>query len=224
MMTMSAIAPLLPPLLVGLYASLRLATVVLLLGSVGGILLASLRALGKGPGRFGVSTLLYLVRGVPLLIQAFAVFYVLPLFGLRLSPFTTAALALSLFASVTIGEIIRGGIIAVPAGHFEAALALGLTPVRAFMLVVLPQALRAVLPPLVGQFVSLIKATAIISLLGVPELMYSGREIIERTLQGFEVMALIWLLYTAVCLPLSAWGRWLERHLSVQPVRAMTLP
>ncbi|HMK68164.1 MAG TPA: amino acid ABC transporter permease [Stellaceae bacterium] len=202
-------------LLGGLLESLKLAIVVLTLGSLGGLLLGGFGALGGRPGRYVVNVLLYFVRGIPLLIHAFAVFYVLPLFGLRLPPFTSAALALSIFASVTISEIIRGGIVSVPSSQVEAALALGFTRLKAFLLVVLPQALRFVVPPMVGQFVSLIKATSIISLLGVSELMYSGREIIERTLQGFEVMTLIWLLYTAVCLPLSAWGRWLERRLLV---------
>ena len=202
------------PLLGGLFESLKLATVVLTLGSFGGLLLGAFAALGGRLGRRVVNVLLYFVRGIPLLIQAFAVFYVLPLFGLRLSPFISASLALAMFASVTISEIIRGGIVAVPSSQVEAALALGLTRRKAFVLIVLPQALRIVIPPMVGQFVSLIKATSIISLLGVAELMYSGREIIERTLQGFEVMTLIWLLYTAVCLPLSACGRWLERRLS----------
>jgi polar amino acid transport system permease protein len=122
--------------------------------------------------------------------------------------------ALTIFASVTIAEIFRGGILAVPRSQTEGALALGLSPLRAFVLIVLPQALRVVLPGMISQFIFLIKASALISLLGVSEMMHVGREIIERTLQGFEVMSLIWILYTLVCLPLGIFGRWLERRLS----------
>lgn len=204
-------------LLKGLSITLELASVVLLLGLGGGMLYA---AAARSGGRLrGVATvLLFLLRGIPLLMQVFAVFYVLPLFGLRLDPFTTAAIALALFASVTIGEILRGGIAAVAAGQTEAARALGLSSLQVFRLVVLPQATRIALGPLIGQLVFLIKATSVISLLGVPELMLAGREVIERNLEGMKVMALVWLLYTATCFPLSMLGRRLERTLPFHPV------
>jgi polar amino acid transport system permease protein len=201
-------------LLIGLTASLELAVLVLLLGTLGGVVLATLANFGGWLGRALMFAILYLARGVPLLVWLFAIFFVLPHAGLRLSAFTTAAVALTLFASVTIAEIFRGGILAVPRSQTEGALALGLSPLRAFLLIVLPQALRVVLPGMIGQFIFLIKASALISLLGVSEMMHVGREIIERTLQGFEVMSLIWIFYTMVCLPLGIFGRWLERRLS----------
>jgi polar amino acid transport system permease protein len=197
-------------LLKGLFVSLELAVVVLLVGTIfgfaGGILVSA-------SGRFvrlAIGALVVLVRGTPLLIQVFAVFYVLPLVGPALSPFTTAATALSLYAAVTITEIVRGSIASLPKGQVEGAYALGLSKVRAFQLIVLPQAMRTIIPSLVGQFVWLIKGTAIISLLGVPELMHSAKAIIERTLRGFEVMILVWVYYTAICLPLSIMGRRIE--------------
>ncbi len=201
-------------LLIGLSASLELAVVVLLLGTLGGLTLTMVSKFCGRPGRIAITLTLYLARGIPLLVWIFAIFFVLPLAGLRLSAFTTAAVALTIFASVTISETFRGGILAVPKSQTEAALALGLSPLRAFVLIVLPQALRVVLPGMISQFVFLIKASALISLLGVSEMMHVGREIIERTLQGFEVMSLIWIFYTAVCLPLGVFGRWLERRLA----------
>lgn len=202
-------------LLIGLTASLELAALVLLLGTAGGVVLATISNFGGRLGRAFLFTILYLARGIPLLVWIFAIFFVLPHVGLRLSAFTTAAVALTLFASVTIAEIFRGGILAVPRSQTEAGLALGLSPLRSFILIVLPQALRVVLPGMISQFVFLVKASALISLLGVSEMMHVGREIIERTLQGFEVMALIWIFYTMVCLPLGMFGRWLERRLAV---------
>ena len=201
-------------LLIGLGASLELAVLVLLSGTFGGVLLATISNFGGRLGRSFIVAILYLARGVPLLVWIFAIFFVLPQVGLRLSAFTTAAVALTIFASVTIAEIFRGGILAVPRSQTEGALALGLSPLRAFVLIVLPQALRVVLPGMISQFIFLIKASALISLLGVSEMMHVGREIIERTLQGFEVMSLIWILYTLVCLPLGIFSRWLERRLS----------
>jgi polar amino acid transport system permease protein len=201
-------------LLGGLGVSLQLAVLVLLLGTAGGVVLATFSNFGGRLGRLFLLVILNLARGIPLLVWIFAIFFVLPHAGLRLSAFTTAAVALTLFASVTIAEIFRGGILAVPRSQTEAGLALGLSPLRVFVLVVLPQALRVVLPGMVSQFIFLVKASALISLLGVSEMMHVGREIIERTLQGFEVMALIWIFYTIVCLPLGIFGRWLERRLA----------
>ncbi|RDV04691.1 amino acid ABC transporter permease [Undibacter mobilis] len=200
-------------LLKGFMVSLQLAAGVLILGTVFGFLLGIAGARGSRVTRSIIHGLVVIVRGVPLLIQVFAVFYFLPLVGPTLSPFLTATVALSLFAAVTIGEIVRGSIVTVPAGQWEAARALGLGRLHTLVLVVLPEALPTIIPSLVGQFVWLIKGTSIISLLGVPELMYAGHQIIERTLRGFEVMALIWIIYTAVCYPLSVLGRYLEARL-----------
>lgn len=200
-------------LLRGLAISLQLAAAVLVIGMLGGTFLGLMASFGGRLARFAVTALLYLARGLPLLMQVFAVFYILPLFGISFDRFSTATLALGLFASVTLGEIIRAGILGVGRGQAEAAQALGMTRLQVIGLIVLPQAVRAVLAPLVGQFVFLIKATSIISLLGVPELMLAAREIIERTLEGAKVMGMVWLLYTAVCLPLSFFGRWLEQRL-----------
>lgn len=211
-------------LLIGLGASLELAVLVLIFGTAGALVLTTLANFCGWIGRAFMMASLYLARGIPLLVWIFAIFFVLPHAGLRLSAFTTAALALTIFASVTIAEIFRGGLLAVPRSQTEAALALGLSPLRAFLLVVLPQALRVVLPGMISQFVFLIKASALISLLGVAEMMHVGREIIERTLQGFEVMSLIWVFYTAVCLPLGIFGRWLERRLSQHGAGAARRP
>jgi polar amino acid transport system permease protein len=200
-------------LLKGFLVSLQLAAVVLVAGTIFGFLGGILAIAGGRPLRAVINAAVIVVRGVPLLIQVFAVFYVLPLIGPTLSPFVTAATALTLFATITITEIVRGSIAAIPAGQAEAARALGLRTVHVFGLVILPQAMRAIIPSLVGQFVWLIKGTAIISLLGVPELMHSAKAIIERTLRGFEVMALVWLYYTAICLPLSLISRRIETKL-----------
>jgi polar amino acid transport system permease protein len=197
----------------GTAVTLVLAATTLFLGVIGGVVLSTFSIYGGSFAQFVVGTLLFLARGLPLLVQVFAIFFVLPLYGMTFDRYTTAVIALALFASVTIGEILRGGILSIPRGQREAGLALGFHPVAMFFLILMPQTMRLVLGPLVGQFVSLIKATSIISLLGVAELMLSAREVIERTLEGMEVMALVWLIYTTICFPLSALGRWIERRM-----------
>lgn len=203
-------------LLHGLIVTVELASIVLALGVAGGLVFAAAAQMGGHLGRWLTTLLLLFTRGIPLLVQVFVVFYVLPAFGLTLGRFATATIALSLFASVTIGEIIRGGIASVAVGQTEASAALGLRRLQVFRLIILPQAVRYVLPGLVSQFVFLIKATSIISLLGVPELMLSAREVIERTLEGLKVMGLVWVFYTAICLPLSVWARSIERRSTLQ--------
>jgi polar amino acid transport system permease protein len=197
-------------LLRGLMITLELAAIVLAVGTVAGIFGGVLFVWGGRPVRALMSGFIFIVRGIPLLCQVFIVFFVLPLIGLRFSPFVSAALALSIFAFATITEIVRGGIQTIPHGQFEGAISLGFRYWQAMRTIILPQAFRILLPPLINQFVFLIKATSLISLLGVAELMYTGREVIERTLLGFEVMMMIWFIYTAVCYPLTLLGRRME--------------
>lgn len=201
------------PLMRGLLVTVELATLVLVLGSIEGVLCGVLWGIAGPVVRAAMTIAIMLSRGIPLLVQVFIVFFVLPFFGVEFTGFTTAVVALSLFAAATITEIVRGGILAVPHGQMDAARSVGFTYYQVMRIVIFPQAFRSILPPLITQFVFLIKATSIISLLGVPEIMLAGREVIERTLLGFQVMAMIWLIYTAICYPLTIVGRRLEANL-----------
>ena len=202
-------------LLRGLAVTLQLAALVLVIGVVCGTFCGVLYVWGGVVVRTMLLVLIFLARGIPLLVQIFAVFFILPLMGLRFSGFTSAAIALSIFATATITEIVRAGIEGVPSGQLQAAVSVGFRYWAAVHTIVLPQAFRSILPPLVTQLVFLIKSTSLLSLVGVSDLMYAGREVIERTLLGFEVMALLWITYTAICYPLTVLGRRLER--SAQP-------
>jgi ABC-type amino acid transport system permease subunit len=154
-----------------------------------------------------------IVRGVPLVVQVFAVFFVLPAYGIKFSAVTSATIALTIFASFTIMEIVRGGIDAVPKTQIQAALSLGFSFSSAMRIVVLPQALRSMTPSLVNQAVFMVKATSVVSLFGVTEFLYVSKEQIERTLMGFEIMAIVWVAYTLVCYPLTVLGRRFETRL-----------
>ncbi|OED44210.1 hypothetical protein AB833_02140 [Chromatiales bacterium (ex Bugula neritina AB1)] len=212
---------LLLPLLKGLLITLELAGIVLVLGTVLGVLGGILSVWGGRVVRLCLTFFIFIIRGVPLLVQIFLVFFALPLAGIKLSAFMSAVLALSVFATATITEIVRGGIQSVSSGQMEAAKAVGFSHAQAVRIVVLPQATMFMLPPLITQWVLLVKSTAIISLLGVPELMLAGREVIERTLLGLEVMTLIWLMYTAICFPLTVLGRRLEANYAARGLRSV---
>lgn len=200
------------PLLKGLMVTLELSVLVLGIGTIGGFLLGLLHTMKSRLISIPILAFVFLSRGVPLLVQIFFVYLVLPLYGVLFSAFFSALLALSLFAVATISEIIRGAIEAVPNGQILAGKALGMQRWQINAYVILPQAFRSILPPLVAQFVLLIKATSLVSLVGVTELMQTGREIIEREVSGFEVMLLVMFIYTIVCWPLSS----LAYHLQVR--------
>jgi polar amino acid transport system permease protein len=200
-------------LLPGLWTTLRLAVVSAAAGMAMGVALAVAFTWGPAPVRWLLNALLAVARGVPLVVQAFAVFFGMPLLGWQPSALVAAGVVLIFFTSMTTMEVVRGGFLAVPKGQLMAARALGMTFWQGLRLVLLPQALRAMLPSLVNQLVLVIKATSIASFIGVADVMLLAKEVVERTQMGFAVMGLVWLLYTAFCLPLTMAARWMERRL-----------
>jgi polar amino acid transport system substrate-binding protein len=206
----------LPTLMRALGWTLVLSAISITLGLLIGTTLGCLYVWGGRVVRIVLFLLAALVRGIPLVVQVFAVFFVLPLYGLKFSAMTSAAIALTGFASITIMEIVRAGISAVPREQYQAAISLGFSFPSALFSIVLPQAFQVMTPGLVNQGVFLIKATSVVSLFGVTEFMFVAKEQIERTLLGFEIMALVWIAYTLICYPLTQIGRHLEAQLKAR--------
>lgn len=155
------------------------------------------------------------VQGTPVLIVLFLTYYGLSLLGWALTPMVAAMLAMSIYASAYLGEIWRGCIEAVPSGQWEAGESLAMTRWQQLRHVVLPQALRLALPPTVGFSVQVIKNTSITSIIGVVELTRSGQLINNATFQPFQVFVTVALIYFAICYPLSAASKRMERKLHV---------
>ena len=151
-----------------------------------------------------------LFQGTPLLLQLFVVFFGLPLVGLQIEPWMAASFSLTVYASAYLAEIWRGGVEAIPVGQWEAAAALGLHLVARLRLVVLPQALRATLPPAVGFLVQLVKATAVTSIIGFAEMMKTANAINNATFEPFTVYGIVALIYFLICFPLTTYARRLE--------------
>ena len=219
MPSIGSLISLLPLLVKGFGVTLLLAGLSIGFGTIFGLLLGSLYAWGSRLVRALLFVLVTIVRGMPVVVQVFAVFFVLPAYGIKFSAVTSAAISLTLFASFTIMEIVRGGIEAVPREQFQAALSLGFSNVGAMTTVVLPQAMRSMMPSLVNQ--AMVKATSVVSLFGVTEFLYVAKEQIERTLMGFEIMAIVWVAYTLVCYPLTVLGRWFEARLKARGQTAL---
>jgi polar amino acid transport system permease protein len=156
---------------------------------------------------------LELIRNTPLLVQIFFIYFVLaPAIGLdRMS---SAVLSLSLFEGAYASEIIRAGILGVPRGQWEGALSLGMTRGSVYRLVILPQALRNVLPPLTSQAVSLIKDSALVSTIAIFDLTMHGQAIIAETFLSFEIWFVVAAIYLLFTLTLSSLARLLEKRSS----------
>jgi polar amino acid transport system permease protein len=171
-----------------------------------------LARLAKLPGaQRGVAGYVQLFQGTPLLMQLFLAYFGLALFGLNVSAWVAASLALTLYTSAFLTEIWRGCVNAIPKGQWEAADSLALNFGEKMRHVVGPQALRIAVPPTVGFLVQVIKGTALASVIGFIELTKAGTMITNATFRPFTVYACVALLYFALCWPVSAASRKLER-------------
>ena len=161
----------LPLLLQGLWTTILLGAVSILLGFVGGLLLALVRLYGAAWLRTIARIYIDVFRSIPLLVLLVLVYYALPFVGIRLTSFAAATAALSLVSCAYTAEIMRAGIEAIPKGQFEAADAIGLGFFSSMHDVVLPQALRIVVPPLTSNCINVLKDTALASVVAMPDLL-----------------------------------------------------
>jgi len=202
------------PLVQGLVVTLEITLFSLLLSALIGLVVALLRLSPSRLGRWLARGYLEVIRNTPLLVQIFFAYFVMaPI--LDLGRFTTGVLALSVFEGAYASEIIRGGIISVDKGQWEAAHSLGLGTGLIYRKIVLPQALRKVLAPLASQAVSLLKDSALVSTIAVYELTMQGRTIIAETFLTFEVWFTVAALYLIMALLLSLVADRIERTLTL---------
>ena len=181
-------------------------------GAVGLALLVARIAKLRG-AEWLVDGYVQLFQGTPLLMQLFLAYFGLALFGMNVSAWVAAALALTLYSSAFLTEIWRGCVDAVPKGQWEASQALALNLGEQLRHVIGPQALKIAVPPTVGFLVQVIKGTALASVIGFIELTKAGTMITNATFRPFTVYACVALMYFALCYPISAWSRTLERRL-----------
>lgn len=202
-----------PLALRGLGMTAVLSLISLALGTLIGFALGVLRA-GDSRTLSGViGAWVDLIRGTPFLVQIFLIFFILPEFGIELEAFDASVIALSNLAACFICEIVAAGIGAVPRGQIEAALASGLSRWDQMRHVVLPQAMRVILPSLVSQYVLLIKDSSVVSAIGLTDLTRVGWLVVQRVPNGLLVFAIVGVGYFIVCYPLIALARRLERRL-----------
>lgn len=190
------------PLLQGLLVTLRITGISLVLAFAVGLVTVIMRLSSSFLARAVARAYLELIRNTPLLIQLFFLYFVIsPIVGIN--AFVSAVVALSLFEGAYISEIFRSGIEAVPKGQWEATLGSGLRVFEAYRFVVLPQAIRNILPPLTGQAVSLIKDSALVSTIAIYDLTMQGQAIVSETFLVFEIWLTVATVYLVITMSLS---------------------
>ena len=181
-------------------------------GVVGGLLLMARLRGGRGVQR-AIGAYVQLFQGTPLLMQLFLAYFGIALFGIDVSAWTAASVALTLYTSAFLAEIWRGCVASIPKGQWEASASLALSFGEQMRHVVLPQAVKIATAPTVGFLVQVVKGTALASVIGFIELTKAGGMISNATFKPFVVYSCLGLMYFALCFPISLYARSLERKL-----------
>lgn len=202
-------------LLDGLIKTLQLTVVGIVLAAIWGVLLG---VMGVAPSKLvrGISsTIIYIFRGLPMLVLAFFIYIGIPnLTGQKIPAFTAGVITLILNEGAYIGAFVRGGFKSVDPGQLEAARSLGMPYGKAMRKVVMPQGIRLTIPSFINQFIITLKDTSILSAIGIIELTQTGTLIIARNLQGFKVWLMIAVLYLIVITLLTWLSNWVEKRIN----------
>ncbi len=199
----------------GLALTILLAALALLLSLPVGLILGLARVSPYRVIRWPVTALVFMVRGTPLLMVVFWAYFFLPsVTGVKTDQFSTMLMALMVFDGVYLAEIVRAGIQGIPAGQFNSARSLGMSYLQAMRLVILPQALRNMLPSLVNQFVATIKETSLGYIIGLSEVSFIATQINNLVFtRALEVYLVLGLSYFVLCFGLSRIAYALDRRL-----------
>ncbi|MGV8906540.1 MAG: amino acid ABC transporter permease [Acetobacterium sp.] len=203
-----------PRLLAGLGMTIQLTIISLILGGTLGLIFGLLSVSKKKGLRAIALVYVDIVRGTPLLVQAFFIYFGLPALGIRLDVNMAGIITLSLNAGGYLAEIFRGGIESISKGQMEAARSLGLPYGMAMRKVILPQAVRTMTPALINQCIITLKDTSILSVIGISELTQTGKLIIAFNYQSFEMWTIIAVMYFVIIMILSKISKRIERRMS----------
>jgi len=208
----------LPILLRGLEATLALGAVAIVFGTAGGVAICLMRLYAPRPVQLLAVLYIDLLRAMPILVVLILIYYALPFVGVVLGSFAAAAVALSMVLAAYSAEVVRAGIQAVPKGQFEAAAALGLPFALTLRKVVLPQALRIVIPPQASNAVSIIKDTSLASVVAMGDLLKQAQDAQALFANPTPLIGAA-LIYVAILWPLVRLTGWLERRYRTETLR-----
>lgn len=204
-----------PELFKGLVVSLQLSVGALLLGLAIGLPMALMRTYGRGLVKILATSYIELIRGTPMIVQLFLIYYGLPDMGILLDRIPAAIIALGINSSAYQAEYFRGAILSIDEGQGLAAQALGMTKQQAILNIILPQALRLVLPPWSNEVIYMVKYTSVAFLIAVPELMARGKMIISETFKPLETLFWVGVIYVIILSIIAKIVDLIERKLAI---------
>lgn len=205
--------------LTGLQYTLLLAVIGVLCGFILGVAVALMRMSSLAVLRWIATAWVEFLRGTPMLVQLFLIHYGLPAIGLEFSPIQSGAITLTINSSAYLAEIFRAGIQGVDRGQTEASRSLGMTQAMTMRYIVLPQAFKSVLPAIGNEFITIIKESSIVAMIGVTDLLLQARTITSITYDGLTPLLIIALMYFVLTFALSKLLGLLERRLSASDHR-----
>ncbi len=218
--TLDLIREWMPELLVAAGQTLRMTVLAYALGVVAGLLLALGEMSRRGSLSRACRIYIEFIRGTPTLTQLFLIYFGLPSVGIVLPGFAAAVVALGLHYAAYMAEIYRSGIAAVDGGQGEAAAAIGMTRADAMRHIILPQAIRIIVPPMANNAVSLLKDTSVASLIAAPELMMRANDLTSEYYMPMELYIIAGVMYFFMAFPLSLVARWLEHTMGRSRLRS----
>jgi polar amino acid transport system permease protein len=202
------------PILEGVGMTVLISALAIVLGTILGIFVALSLVYGRRPQRFIVRAFLEFVRGTPVFVLILACYYLLSEI-VQLTAFQAGLIALTIFCSSHVGENLRGALQALPKGQTEAAKAIGLTFRQTFVYVLAPQALRQALPAWINTAAEMVKASTLLSVIGVVELMLATKQVIARNFMSLEFYLLAGIVYFLICFSIERLGRAVERRVTL---------
>ncbi len=205
----------LPKILIGLQVTLKVSLICLLIGMAVGFPVALARVYGPKWLRWFVTAYVEIFRGTPVLVQLFLIYYGLPQFGITLSPFTSAYLAIGLNSGAYQSEYFRGAIQAISSGQMMAARSIGMTRLQAIRHVIIPQAFRFAIPSWSNEAVSMIKISSIVYLIAVPDMMYVAKLLMSKYYNVMQTYLLVGLVYLVVIGALTLLLNEVERRTTI---------
>jgi polar amino acid transport system permease protein len=201
-------------LMIGFVLTVKISVVAIIFAIILGTIVGICR-LSKEPITRAISiTFVELIRNTPLLVQIYIIYFFAGSM-LRLSAFAAGTAALAIFEGAYVGEIVRAGIQSIHKGQMEAARSLGMSYGKAMRHIILPQAFKRIIPPLAGQFISLIKDSSLVSVIALADLMFQGQQAVARTYSAFEIYFTVAALYLIMTSALSMATQYVERRLAV---------
>jgi len=211
---MQFVKEMLPYLLSGAAMTIQMTLISMSLALVLGLVVALLRLSRNRALKMVSGAYVEIIRGTPLLVQLFIIYYGLPQYGIRLDAFVAGALGLSINYSAYLAEVYRAGILAIDKGQWEAGSSIGLSRSGLLRYVIVPQAARIVLPPIGNYFISMLKDSALVSTISIVELMRAAQLRVAITFRAMDIYLLVALLYFAMSYPCALLIRYFERKVS----------